>query len=102
MPFRLASAALSMRVSLSGDEDLPDVGLIDAAQNLHQRGFAGAVLADQANDLSGSDLDRDVLERVNAGKALVDPDHRDGRVGRARVHLTIRVACDRWTARPRR
>ena len=75
----------------SGDHDLAGVGLIDAAENLHQRGFAGAVLADQSDDLSGSDLDRHGLERVDAGKALVDPDHRKGRLGRARVHLTIRI-----------
>ena len=75
---------------LAGDEDLPGVGLIDAAQNLHQRGFAGAVLADEAHDLSGPDLDRDVLERVDAGEALVDSDHRDRRVA-ARAHLTTRI-----------
>ena len=60
---------------LAGDEDLAGVGLIDAAQDLHQRRFAGAVLADQADDLSGLDLDRDVLQRVHAGEALVDSDH---------------------------
>ena len=55
---------------LSRDDNLTGVGLIDAAKNLHQRRFAGAVLADQSDDLFGPDLDRNVLERVNAGKRL--------------------------------
>ena len=92
MPFRLASAAFVETGRLAGDEDLAGVGLVDAAQNLHQRRLAGAVLADQADDLAGPDLDRDVLQRVNAGEALVDPDHRQGRVGRLGVHLTIRIS----------
>ena len=89
MPFRLASAALSRRVGLPAMSDLAGVGLIDAAENLHQRGFAGAVFADQSDDLSGPDLDRHRLQRMNAGKALVDVDHRKG--GGARAHLTIRI-----------
>ena len=60
---------------LTRDEDLPRVGLIDAAQNLHEGRFAGAVLADETNHLSGLDLDRDVLQRVHSGEALADSDH---------------------------
>src|SRR5271166_2208167 len=75
---------------LSGDENPSRVRLVDAAQDLHKRGFAGAVFADQANDLAAPDVDRHVLERMNARKALRDPDRRD-RSFLSRAHLTIRA-----------
>ena len=40
------------------DEELAVIGLIDAGQDLHQRGLAGAVGADQADPLAGADLER--------------------------------------------
>ena len=45
----------------AGHQDLAGIGLIDAAQDLHQRRLAGAVLADQADDLAGPDLDRHLV-----------------------------------------
>ena len=75
---------------LPGNEDLPGVRLINAAQDLHESGFAGAILANEAHDLSRSDLDRDGLERMHPWEALLDSDHRDRCVD-ARAHLTTRV-----------
>src|SRR5690606_28838772 len=60
------------------EQDVAGIGLVDAAQDLHQRRFAGAVLADEADDFAGTDLDRDVLQRMHAGKALVDMDKGEG------------------------
>ena len=87
---------------LPGDQDLPGVGLIDAAQDLHQRRLAGAVLADQADDLATADLDRHALQRVDAGKALVDRDERERGVVAAALISRSASACGRSTARPLR
>jgi hypothetical protein len=43
--------------------DAPFGRLGDAGENLEERGLAGAVAADHADDLARRDLERDVLER---------------------------------------
>jgi hypothetical protein len=43
---------------------------IDAGQDLDQRALAGAVLAADAADFTGADVERHVLERGNGAEAL--------------------------------
>ncbi len=43
------------------DLDGAGVGLVHAGEDLHQRGLAGAVLADEAEDLAGAQLEVDVV-----------------------------------------
>ena len=43
---------------LAVEQDLARVGLVDAGEDAHQRRFAGAVLAHEADHLVGPDLDR--------------------------------------------
>src|SRR5580700_4843427 len=47
----------------AGELDAPLVGLGNAADDLEQRRFAGAVAADDADDFAALDLEGDVLER---------------------------------------
>ena len=69
----LAKARRAMLIRLAVDQDLPRIGLVDAAQDLDQGGFAGAVLAEQRDDLAPSDGERDVPQGVGAAEMLVDP-----------------------------
>ena len=57
------------------DEDLPGVGLVHAAEDLHEGGFAGPVLAAEGDDLAGPDLQADVIKGVDAGKSFGNPAH---------------------------
>ncbi len=45
----------------------------DAAEYLHQRGLAGAVLADEAEHLAGANREPDIVERGHAGIVFGDP-----------------------------
>jgi hypothetical protein len=52
---------------------------IDAAEHLHQRGFAGAVFAADGVDLAGLHHQIDIAQRLHARKALGYPSHfQDG------------------------
>ena len=61
-----------------------------AAENLDQRRLAGAVLPDQRMDLAGVQLERDIVQRVDARERLAHPregEHRRrgaSRIGRER------------------
>ena len=57
---------------LAVEADRSRVGLMDAGQDLDQRALAGAVLADQAVDLAGQQLQRDVVERLRRPESLRD------------------------------
>ena len=48
------------------------VRLVDAGQDLDERALAGAVLADQRVDLTGPELERDVVERLGRAEPLRD------------------------------
>jgi hypothetical protein len=61
---------------------------VDARQHLHQRGLAGAVLADHGVDLAGAHAQVHVLQRGHAVKALRDAAHVEDRV----VHLVSLLA----------
>ena len=70
---RLAGRGEVDRLAL--EDHLAGVALVDAGQDLHQGGLAGAVLADQGVDLALADVEVDVGERQHAGEALGDPTH---------------------------
>src|SRR5206468_2016465 len=55
----------------------------DAAEDLHQRRLAGAVLADKAHDLPRRDRKIDRVERPDARVALGNARHDEERVGHA-------------------
>jgi hypothetical protein len=44
------------------DPNRAAIGTPDAAQNADQRGFAGAILADDGMDLAGADVEVDAVE----------------------------------------
>jgi hypothetical protein len=58
------------RDRLAINEDFAGILRIDAGEDLHQRRFAGAVLAHQRMDFAGDQLEPDVVQRPDAGKAL--------------------------------
>ena len=65
------------RVARRGEADLaavdghpPLVGLVDAGDDLDQRRLAGAVLAHQRMDLAGPKVERDAVERLDAGEGF--------------------------------
>src|SRR5262249_30622384 len=60
-------------------EHLAGVGLIQAVQDAHQRGLAGAVLAHQSVDLPGADAQRDAVVGEDPGKPLGDLPELDDR-----------------------
>ena len=48
---------------------------IDAGENLHERGLAGAVFADQPQYFAAPDLQAHIAERLDTGKRLGDMLH---------------------------
>jgi hypothetical protein len=52
------------------DRNLARVRAMDPGQDLHQRRLAGAILADQPDDLSGGHVEVHAIERDDAGKLL--------------------------------
>ena len=62
---------------LAGQQQLAVVVGDHAGQNLHQRAFAGAVLAADRVQLARQHVERDVRQREHAGKALGDAVDRD-------------------------
>ena len=68
---------------LAFDRDGARVGLVDAEQDVHQRGLAGAVLAEQPEDLAGRQHEIDVGIGADIAKALRDAAHFDEGGGRS-------------------
>src|SRR4051795_11547334 len=56
------------------------IGPVGARQNLHQRRFAGAVLAHQGMDLAGINREIHVAQRLDAEERLRNPTHFENRV----------------------
>ena len=73
---------------LPTDEDLARIGLVEPIEDRHQRGFARAILADDAMDRAGHDADRNVLVGLHGPKRLGDAAQLD------RGHLWIRRGSD--------
>ena len=61
------------------------VRLVGARQDLHQGGFAGAILAHQRVHFAGGDAQGDVGQRFDAGKRLRDVAHLEDRVVRTQA-----------------
>ena len=64
-----------MRIGCAGDLDLAAVGLMNAAQDLGQGGFAGAVVADDRQDFPLANVDVDILSARTWPKVLDSPRH---------------------------
>ena len=75
MPRRAAPPGPSMVTGGAVEADLAGVGLVDAGKDLHQRGLAGAVLADERDDLAARDLEVHLVESEDAGKTFGDRSH---------------------------
>src|SRR6187549_3588091 len=76
---------------LAVDEDRARVGLLEPADDLHQRRLAGPVVADQPKHLATPEVQGDVFERAHGPEPLrdvLDADHIVGLSAVARVaHL---------------
>ena len=72
---RIGRAGDPHRLAL--DEDLAGVGRIGAEQHVHQRRLAGAVLAQQPEDLARRHAEIDGLVRLDGAEALGDAAHFD-------------------------
>ena len=57
---------------LAVEDSSPRVVRVRAAEDLHQRALARPVLADDGVDLSGGDVEGDVVQRPHAGERLAD------------------------------
>ena len=62
---------------------------IASAENLEQRGFAGAVLADERMNLTGRDREVDTVECAYAGELLADAPHLEQRRSRSGHRLGL-------------
>jgi len=65
------------------------IGRIEPGQHMHERGFAGTVLADQRVHLASRDRERHIIERAYARKVLHDPVEFDDELRGRPVHLLI-------------
>ena len=76
---------------LSADENLAGEGSmrIDPIEDLHQSGFAGAVLPDHRMNLASRNSQRDIAERSNPGKIFADADQFESKVAH-RLSLVLR------------
>ena len=52
--------------------NLPCDGRQDARQQAQERGFARAIWSDEGRHASNRELQRDILERVSAGRSLAE------------------------------
>ena len=66
------------RVAVGVDERAT-VGRVDAAEDLDERGFAGAVLADDGVDLAAVEVDRDTLQSLYGAERLAGVVHPEDR-----------------------
>ena len=67
---------------------------VDAREDLDQRGLAGAVLAEERDDLAGVHVHADVVERLRSAEELGDVPHLQQRIARRRRR---RAPADRST-----
>ena len=63
---------------LAVNENAALVRLVDAREHIHEGGLAGAVFAQQGQDLTGADGEVDVVVGHHAAEGLGDPSHFDG------------------------
>jgi hypothetical protein len=68
MLYFAASRGVVDRRLAAVDEDLAAVALVGAREHLHQRRLAGAVVAEHADHLAGVEVDRDVVDGLDAAE----------------------------------
>ena len=79
IPCWRASRGLWIATGCAVDEDLAGVGGVRARQRVHQRRLAGAVAADEADDLAGVEVDADAVDGVDAAEGHADVAQLDER-----------------------
>ncbi|KAF1061132.1 MAG: hypothetical protein GAK39_05910 [Variovorax sp.] len=87
----VGDAPEAARLALEQDLAVVRVAGVDAAEHLHQRGLASAVLAHHRVDLARAHREVDVAQRLHAREGLGDPAHLEDRAAAVRValvHLT--------------
>ena len=84
MPSAWASCGRGEDPLLARDLDAAGIRPLGTGQDLEQRRLAGAVLAEQAVDLAGVEIERDVVQRLHAGVELGDPGDPQQRFGHGR------------------
>ena len=67
----MASAGAGEADRLAVESHLAGVRLVDAGDDLHQRGLARPVLADDGEHLAGRERERHAVEGEDAGELLV-------------------------------
>ena len=83
---------------LAVDADRAAVRLVDARDDLDERGLAGPVLADEGMDLTGGDREVDVLQRADTREGLGDAFQREQLCHALPVVLLWPLTADALTA----
>ena len=68
-------------------QDLAAVAPVEPVQDVHQRGLAGAVLAEQCVHLAAADVEADVVIGDDAREDLADPSHLEHDLGRSHAPI---------------
>ena len=83
MPLSRDSRGEWNETSSPSTKRVPSRGTHRAAEDLQERRLAGAVVADEPDDLAAPDLDVDVLQRREAAVEVRDPSRREDGIGRS-------------------
>ena len=78
-PAGWASSGRRNATRLAGEHDRRRVGGVHAGEHLHERGLAGAVLADDRVHLAGRAVEVDAVEDPHAEEGLADAAHLEQR-----------------------
>jgi len=66
---------------LPGNQDFTGIALIRTGEYLHQRRFAGRVIADQTKNLAGIKSEIDLAKRLYGSEGFFDAPHLHDRLG---------------------
>ncbi len=97
-----ASAGLRGRIGRAVKAHRAGVRPHDAADDVHQRALAGAILPDQAEDAATAEREVDVADRVDAGERLGDAVRARGSPSLMTCPRSRAGGCGRRRARRRR
>ena len=75
----IATVGVGDRRRLSVEEDLALIGLVHAVEDLHQRALAGTVLAQECVDLTGEQVEIDIVVGEHSGESFGDSSHLEHR-----------------------
>ena len=81
---------------LPGNQNFAGIALISTGQDLHQRRFAGRVVADKAKNLPGIEREIDIAERLHGSEGFFDAPHFHDRLGWYRVSHDYRPVLARF------